>query len=81
MLLLGFLRSSAPFLAVGPIPSVGTTHTRGGKKKDDGGIVEDDADDDGGLEILPNNIRGGKRGTILVTLRNVVPYTQWCVDS
>lgn len=27
----------------------------------------------------PSTHRAGARGTILVTLRNVPPYTEWCV--
>jgi hypothetical protein len=41
--------------------------------------MEDDAADeegDGGLD-QSQNTSAGKRGTVLVTLRNVAPYTQW----
>lgn len=74
MLLLGFLRSSVPFLTVGPIPSI-----LGRKRKQK--LAEEDeeaeADNDSDVEEVPTRTSSGKRGTILVTLRNVVPYTQW----
>jgi 25S rRNA (uracil2634-N3)-methyltransferase len=79
MLILGFLRSCAPFLAAGPIPPF--THTRRRQQIPEGydEVMEDDADiedSDGGLVQL-ENASTGERGTVLVTLRNVAPYTQW----
>ena len=75
MLILGFLRSSAPFLAVGPIPPVTARSKRKQQSEDDNDA--DEVDDDG-LGQLPINSNTGKRGTLLITLRNVVPYTKWC---
>jgi len=81
MLILGFLCSSAPFLAVGPIPSFSTTRKKKQKSEDDDDVLDDadEDDDDDGFGQLPRNINTGKRGTLLVTLRNVVPYTKWDV--
>jgi len=71
MLILGFLRSSAPFLVVGSIPSVSTCKEPRHR----------DEDNEDGVDQLHNNENTGtnKRGTVLLTLRNVVPYTQWDV--
>ncbi|KZP28928.1 hypothetical protein FIBSPDRAFT_779300 [Athelia psychrophila] len=74
LLLLGFLRSSAAFLALGPTPSV-----LGQKKKPK---IDDDDDDEvpeatSDTDLPPENTTEGNRGTLLVTLRNVPPYTQW----
>lgn len=76
LLLLGFLRSSAAFLALGPTPSV-----LGQKKKPK---IDDDDDDEvpeatSDTDLPPENTTEGNRGTLLVTLRNVPPYTQWSV--
>lgn len=85
MLLLGFLRSSANFLAVGSIPSFSGARKRkrtledddeaeDGKEADEEGHLEEEGHLDG--ELAPSE-SSGKRGTILITLRNVAPYTQW----
>ena len=79
MLILGFFRSCAPFLAVGPIPPFTHTRRRQPIAEDDDEVMKDDADienSDGGLVLLENT-SNGERGTVLVTLRKVAPYTQW----
>jgi 25S rRNA (uracil2634-N3)-methyltransferase len=70
MIILGFLRSCTPFLAVGPIPSVTQTLKRKQTSEDDDDAMEDHEEKDG-------NLGTSERGTVLITLRNVVPYTQW----
>ena len=77
ILILGFLRSIKPFLATGSIPQFNTTR----KRKLN---IDDDDEEDGmteGLDHGSGNGNGGerRRGTILITLRNVAPYTQWYV--
>ena len=72
MLLLGFLRSAAPFLAPGPIPIVHKS-----RKKKAGSDDEESGDDQGKADTLDKDSPRKARGTILVTLRNVVPYTLW----
>ena len=73
-----FLRSAAKVLKHGHIPSLSTSRK---KKKSD---VDDDSDDEekeiatGGMDFedsVDESIT--TRGTVLITLRNVVPYTQW----
>ena len=72
MLLLGFLRSAAPFLAKGPIPVIAKKK----KPKDD----DEEEDDKEGSEVEDEAGSAqtiASRGSILVTLRNVEPYTSW----
>ncbi|KAI1794041.1 hypothetical protein LXA43DRAFT_999455 [Ganoderma leucocontextum] len=71
MLLLGFLRSAAPLLAPGPVPVIQKPRK---KKK---GSDEEDSGDDEKPDALDNDVPRKARGTILITLRNVVPYTLW----
>jgi 25S rRNA (uracil2634-N3)-methyltransferase len=77
LLLLGFLQSAAKVLRIGPIPSV----TGSARKK-----VKEDSDTDNGSNNEddvenPNDVDEHQtlamRGTVLITLRNVVPYTLW----
>ncbi|KAM5536023.1 hypothetical protein V8D89_010281 [Ganoderma adspersum] len=70
MLILGFLRSVAPFLAAGPVPVIQKPR----KKK---GSDEEDSGDDDKTDALHNDASRKARGTVLITLRNVVPYTLW----
>lgn len=82
ILILGFLRSASRFLAEGPVPS----YTNQRKKKP----TSDDDDDEDEVEQNETAIEGGEslpppsapcsRGTILITLRNVPPYTLWYVQ-
>lgn len=46
--------------------------------------IDDDDDDEvpeatSDTDLPPENTTDGNRGTLLVTLRNVPPYTQWLV--
>lgn len=82
LLILGFLRSTANMLVTGPIPMVTKSRKRKQGKDD-----EDNDDDD--LQNYDSEIHGYEddsgrgdvtsRGTILITLRNVPPYTLWWV--
>jgi 25S rRNA (uracil2634-N3)-methyltransferase len=83
MLVLGFLRSAANLLALGPVPSSTSAKKKKKPNEDDD---EDDIVDEGappdfqeenGLITLNKTVQ--TRGTILITLRNVPPYTLWYV--
>ena len=64
MLLLGLLRSAAPFLAAGTVPVV---HVARKRKR---GPDDDKSDDEGGDSLQePTSERAPPRGTLLVTLR------------
>ncbi|KAK0466329.1 uncharacterized protein EV420DRAFT_1261678 [Desarmillaria tabescens] len=71
VLVLNFLRAAASLLKIGPMPSV-----TGSKKKK---RANDDDDDDEEVEDADEDksVETGTRGTILITLRNVPPYTLW----
>lgn len=73
MLILGFLRSAAPFLATGPVPVIHKARKRKRDPDDDGS--EDERVEDDGADSVDTSRKG--RGTILLTLRNVPPYTLW----
>lgn len=85
VLLLGFLRSVAPFLVLGSVPSVNPRKKK--KRTDEDGSDDEKAqeeDDDAMSEdenALPESPastrRDGMRGTVMITLRNVSPYTKW----
>lgn len=87
LLILGFLRSAAKMLQLGPVPIVPPSKKKQRKEgdDDDDDIIRHDGfaaaidldDTEEQLEFLsqPNDVR--TRGTILITLRNVVPYTEW----
>ncbi|KAJ7750204.1 hypothetical protein B0H16DRAFT_1318754 [Mycena metata] len=72
VLILGFLRSAAGFLVHGPVPEIFRPKKRKVPDDDD---AEEDMDDD--LDLEDDNIIQPVtcRGTVLITLRNVVPYT------
>ncbi|OSD06186.1 hypothetical protein PYCCODRAFT_1431997 [Trametes coccinea BRFM310] len=72
VLLLGFLRSAAPFLVLGAVPTVHKARKR--KRNPEEDDSEDDAADGPSRDTGPPR---KTRGTILVTLRNVPPYTLW----
>lgn len=68
----------------GPVPSfIGPSKRKKKSRDDDDDDDQDDVqelsnmDDDGQL-LLPLDATR-TRGTVLITLRNVVPYTQWRV--
>ena len=72
VLILGFFRSAAKMLQVGQPPCLTGSSKRKSRKDDD----DDDGDsgDEGKDQLLAT------RGTVLITLRNVVPYTLWQVS-
>lgn len=72
VLILGFLRSAARFLVHGLVPQLQPSRKR--KHPSDDDDDEWDRDDNQAVEV---GGRGRARGTILVTLRNVPPYTEW----
>lgn len=82
LLVLAFLRSAASVLATGPIPTIFKPRKRKGDED------EDESDDDNSAqqelededEFMSNAVEK-TRGSILITLRNVSPYTLWCVSS
>ncbi|KAG6813234.1 hypothetical protein H0H92_012871 [Tricholoma furcatifolium] len=84
VLILGFLRSASKILALGPVPSIMTPRKR--KKAEDDEDEEEpsetmilESEDKEELEFtIPKEIVK-TRGTVLITLRNVVPYTLWDV--
>jgi hypothetical protein len=67
ILILGFLRSAARYLVRGPAPQLQPSRKRNRPSSDDEWT---DGDND-------QTIDGRARGTILITLRNVPPYTEW----
>ncbi|KAG6855860.1 hypothetical protein H0H87_009977 [Tephrocybe sp. NHM501043] len=85
VLILGFLRSVSKVLSLGPIPSFTTPKKRKSSEDDDDEeeLVEEpmlvETEEGEHFEfIVPENIVK-TRGTVLITLRNVVPYTLWDV--
>lgn len=81
LLILGFLRSSADFLTTGPAPSYTASKKKRRPDDDDDGeddvVVEKNANLTDDEESSLTDEATGTRGTILITLRNVVPYTLW----
>ncbi|KAF8346854.1 hypothetical protein F5887DRAFT_1060931 [Amanita rubescens] len=81
LLVLAFLRSAAGVLATGPIPIIFKPRKK--KKVDDDG--DEDEDNDGvqqeleGEDESSSNTIEKTRGSILITLRNVPPYSLWDV--
>jgi len=78
LLILGFLRSVSGFLVRGSAPTLG-----GLKKKGKAREEEDDADADSDQVAESSGGTGSSRGTVIITLRNVPPYTEcnqfpWC---
>ncbi|KAJ7597287.1 hypothetical protein C8J56DRAFT_772696 [Mycena floridula] len=71
-LVLGFLGSAAAVLQVGSIP-VQQSRSKSGNTSDDDG---EDITTDAGPSSLQHT-----RGTVLITLRNVVPYTLWDIPK
>ncbi|PBK76617.1 hypothetical protein ARMSODRAFT_876244 [Armillaria solidipes] len=69
VLIMNFLRAAASLLKIGPIPSV-----TGSKKKK---RANDDEEEDVEETDEDKSTDTGARGTILITLRNVPPYTLW----
>ncbi|KAG7099872.1 hypothetical protein E1B28_001675 [Marasmius oreades] len=75
LLILGFLRSAAKVLKEGPVPDITSSTGKKRKRRDDD---EDEDSDEEDLTHLPS---AGSRGTVLITLRNVPPYTLWDVPK
>jgi len=75
VLILGFLRSAARFLVRGPMPQLQPS----GKGKHSPNDDEDEYSDEDHNEVV--GISGRARGTVLITLRNVPPYTEWDVPK
>lgn len=71
VLLLDFLRSAAQMLTPGPMPASYTA----GKRKTNADSDDEDRRDPVDEDSLPMDVQC--RGTVLVTLRNVPPYTLW----
>ncbi|KAI9513128.1 hypothetical protein F5148DRAFT_1273351 [Russula earlei] len=76
VLILGFLRSAAKFLVRGPVPQLQSSRKRKRLSDDDG----DELTDEGDNQIVGVSGRR-RRGTVLITLRNVPPYTEWDVPK
>ena len=75
VLLLGFLRSAAAFLETGPIPSAHLQSRRKARQSDSD--AEDEEFEADTVNTKNASESSPSRGTILVTLRNVPPYTSW----
>ncbi|KAI0271481.1 hypothetical protein BC834DRAFT_859845 [Gloeopeniophorella convolvens] len=73
LLVLGFLRSAAGLLVRGPVPQRQVSRRRTRPSEED--------DDDAAGASDSAAASGRARGTILVTLRNVPPYTEWDVPK
>ncbi|KAH9996524.1 hypothetical protein BJV77DRAFT_1059350 [Russula vinacea] len=75
VLILGFLRSAARFLVRGPEPQLQSSRKRKRPSSDD----EDECTYVDKNQAVGED--GRARGTILITLRNVPPYTDWNVPK
>lgn len=75
VLILDFLRSAAPFLVSGPVPSITGSRKKKSSEDDDDDHDEETRDEDD--EQMDEAQHTRPRGSILITLRNVVPYTLW----
>ena len=71
ILIMGFLRSVSGFLVQGPPPTLGNLKKKGKAREE-----EDDTDSDSDQERRSNGQTGSSRGTVIITLRNVPPYTE-----
>jgi 25S rRNA (uracil2634-N3)-methyltransferase len=74
LLILGFLRAAKAVLKQGPIPEV---HRPRRKKKPNESDDEDEMDGVSDMEEEQPSQPISARGTVLITLRNVPPYTLW----
>ena len=70
-MILGFLRSVSGFLVRGPSPTLVSRKKKGKAEKG-----EDDTDTDSNPEGESSGHAGSSRGTVIITLRNVPPYTE-----
>jgi hypothetical protein len=71
ILILGFLRSVSGFLVKGPPPTLGSLKKKGKTREE-----KDDTDVDSDQEGGSREQTGPSRGTVIITLRNVAPYTE-----
>jgi 25S rRNA (uracil2634-N3)-methyltransferase len=74
---LDFLRSASNVLKRGHIPSFSTSKKKKKLETDDSEDDEKEISVGADLEDSVDNEFITTRGTVLITLRNVVPYTQW----
>lgn len=74
-LVLDFLRSAPHCLTLGPIPIIHPARRH--KQQDDDKPLGDTSGSD--IDMATSSTMGRWRGTVLITLRNVPPYTAWCV--
>ncbi|KAH6916712.1 hypothetical protein BKA70DRAFT_1137954 [Coprinopsis sp. MPI-PUGE-AT-0042] len=77
LLILGFLECAAKVLAKGPVPTIGAPKKKKRKTEDDDELEEEEEEDVEMDDIDLSSQKSQCRGTVLVTLRNVVPYTTW----
>ena len=70
LLILGFLRSVSGFLVGGQAPTLGSLKKKGKAQEE-----EDDADANSDQAAESSGGTGPSRGTVIITLRNVPPYT------
>ncbi|KAG2350950.1 hypothetical protein BDR05DRAFT_54645 [Suillus weaverae] len=76
MLILGFLHSVVDCLAEGTIPTPNLSRKPKRPADDDD---DDNVNDDEDIDTSSPSTAQGARGTVLITLRNVPPYTNWDV--
>ncbi|GBE77526.1 hypothetical protein BKA93DRAFT_254447 [Sparassis latifolia] len=82
LLVMEFLRSAANILTTGMIPSVMQSRKRKQEADDEEDEAEEDNASQGGVHADGIGSSNAKtRGTILITLRNVPPYTLWDVPK
>ena len=74
LLILGFLRSVSGFLTWGSPPALGSRKKKGKAREEEGD--EDSAGAYSDQEGESNGHTGSSRGTVIITLRNVPPYTE-----
>ncbi|KAI0095252.1 hypothetical protein BDY19DRAFT_916961 [Irpex rosettiformis] len=72
LMLLGFLNSARCVLKTGPVPVAQTRRKPKVPRDDSDGVDQDSASEAEGESQMSDS-----RGTILITLRNVPPYTLW----
>ncbi|TDL20889.1 hypothetical protein BD410DRAFT_771940 [Rickenella mellea] len=78
MLLLDFFRSVSGYLTDGPVPAVHKKKVKRTSQSDDEEDAQgSDVEDEGQESSQLGRGRAACRGTVLVTLRNVPPYTEW----
>ena len=81
LLLLGFLDCAAKVLAKGPVPMIGNARKKKKRKTDEDEDEVEESEDEEMEDVDLASQKAQCRGTVLVTLRNVVPYTTWYVIS